>query len=100
MAKVKVATDIKEVKTYRLELVGAVMDNEKSRPIRKVINTPPIAIDRTLVIQVDDAFMSMSKEDQAAKGKEIADMILHPDGQYQNILFLPKGYQFMRAVEV
>jgi len=50
--------------------------------------------------QVDDAFMSMSKEDQAAKGKEIADMILHPDGQYQNILFLPKGYQFMRAVEV
>jgi len=100
VTEVKDGKDIPEVRTYRLEFVGAVLDGEEAKAIRKVVNTPPIAIDRTLIVEVDAEFTSMSKEDQAAKAKEITEAICKPGGQYQNVLILPKGYQFMRAVEI
>jgi len=100
VTEVKDGKDIPEVRTYRLEFVGAVLDGEEVKQVRKIVNTPPIAIDKTLIVCMDNSFFTADKEEKHAQAADITKGLLRPGGMYENVLFVPKGCQFMRAVEI
>lgn len=100
VTEVKDTKDVPEVRTYRLTFVGAVLDGEEVKQIRKIVNTPPIAIDKTIIVCMDDSFFAADKEEKHAQARDITEGLLRAGGMYENVLFVPKGCQFMRAVEI